>query len=819
MALSKSILKKIQNDTETKKSGGSTASSPGGTQSSQGSASEVKLSKSIQNKIAVDLALKKVGFTHHRETGLLNDPRYKDYSTAVSTVDDAYIESFISDWNRYSKKAQTAVSGLNWKSATSGNNPLGDTSQDLMFRSAMVRSYLNANKDQLEEKFFHGFMSQLDDIDRYQREIDKAYASAKKFYSQWDTEEDYNTAQREYGYQKKYDGKSYEDIQSLLNDMEDGEEKNWLNSHKYEMVKSSADYDERSNSGWDKYLTEKEAQKKQQEDESWLEAIGRYLGAGTSDTTLPGANISQVTDNYRKDTSYREPTEQWTADMKNAFGYLYSRDPEEAWKYAEEVNNALASQEKAPQIQKIQEQATGGFWQGAGHTAGALLTAPLGLADYLDNLAEFNARGRITEKGGVTPFEYSQAVTSGISQNLNDKYGTLNENIPVIGGKGLGDVYGLGTSIAQSAMAAYSVGQVGTLVQFFGSAAAAGVDEAKQRGADDKNALMYGTMVGAAEAIAEQSGVDNLLKIGSSATMRELIGNIAKQGVAEGLEEGITSVLNNFADQLTMGDMTNFNILVRDYMSKGWSEEEAKKQAWIDMAEDIAFDMLGGFVSGAAHAGPQTAYQTIVQNIEYKSTYGDSAVELVQEGLEGAEDSLSHQLAVKYQEKLDNGKSLSGAEIHRLVQANEQQILAEDADSIRQAAANRLMDLGETDNVMELADILAKQATKQKLTKAEKQAVAFSMYGQRVANELNPQNINSGEYTSSWTGNIGTDRTNPSVYNRGTEMVQQPQNAANPVGEQVVAQAQKPAVTAQAEPVETTAANGQLRMQDFSVPQ
>ena len=810
MALSKSILKKIQNDTEAKKSGGNTASSPGGTQSSQGSSSEVKLSKTIQSKIAVDLALKKVGFTHHRETGLLNDPRYKDYSTAVSTVDDAYIESFISDWNQYSKKAQTAVSGLNWKSATSGNNPLGDTSQDLMFRSAMVRSYLNANRDQFEDSFFRGFMSQLDDIDRYQSEIDKAYASAKKFYSQWDTEEDYNTAQREYGYQKKYDGKSYEDIQSLLNDMEDGEEKNWLNSHKYEMLKSAADFDERSNSGWDKYLTEKETQKKQQQgDESWLEAIGRYLGAGTSDTTLPGATISQVTDNYRKDTSYREPTEQWTADMKNAFGYLYSRDPEEAWKYAEEVNNALASQEKAPQIQKIQDQATGGFWQGAGHTAGALLTAPLGLADYLDNLAEFNARGRITEKGGVTPFEYSQAVTGGITQNLNDKYGTLNENIPVIGGKGLGDVYGLGTSIAQSAMAAYSVGQVGTLVQFFGSAAAAGVDEAKQRGADDNNALMYGTLVGAAEAIAEQSGVDNLLKIGSSATMRELIKNIAKQGVSEGLEEGITSVLNNFADQLTMGDMSNFNILVRDYMSKGWSEEEAKKQAWIDMAEDIAFDMLGGFVSGAVHAGPQTAYQTLVQNQEYKAIYGDSAAELVQEGLESAEDSLSHQLAVKYQEKLDNGKSLTGAEINRLVRANEQQILAEDTDSIRQAAANRLMDLGETENVMELADILAKQATKQKLTKAEKQAVAFSMYGQRVANELNPQNINSGDYTSSWTGNIGTDRTSPSVYNRGAETVQQPQNAAKPAGEQVVTQAKKPAVTAQAEPVETTAANGQ----------
>ena len=558
--------------------------------------------------------------------------------------------------------------------------------------------------------------------------------------------------------------------------------------------------------GWQTYTASIESNQAAEEDKSWFEKLAGYLGQSSPDSTLPMANATIVAENYRKDTSYQEPSDEWNDEERDIFGYLYDTDRESAWLYAAEVNDAIAKAKKQEQLEQIQEDAVS---NPVAHTVGALLTAPLGLADYVDSYVERNARGRITEKADATPFEYSQAVTGGISQNLNEEYGTLNEKIPVIGGKGWGDVYGLGTSIAQSALAGYTGGQFGTLIQFFGSAAAAGIDEAKQNGASDDQALAYGTLSGAAEAIAEMIGVDNLLNIGSSATMRELMKNLVKQGVSEGLEEGITTLMNNFSDQLVMQDKSNFNILVQQLMAQGISAEEAKKQAWLSMANDLAFDMVSGFVSGTIHAGPQTAYETYLTGREMKTNYGSLQQDLVEHGLESAEGSLSRELATKYQEKLNLGRDLSGMELRRLVEANEQQHRAEDMSSIQSAAEARLTELGETGDVKAIAAALTKQAAGEKLSRVEQHLISNSKYGQRVSNELNPENIRSGKYASAWAENIDTHRINAEEYSRLVEAAQQPQEAAENTAGKVAPQVPKSAAVAQAEPVEPKAATVQ----------
>ena len=521
-------------------------------------------------------------------------------------------------------------------------------------------------------------------------------------------------------------------------------------------------------SGWQKYLADQERKRSEamaaQKEKSFWEKLAGYLGE-VQDTTMSLSGMPSIIEDYREDTSYLQPNDEWLDEERYVFGYLYDTDRTAAYQYADKVNAAINAEKEAAQAQKVTDSATNGFWGGAANTVGAILTAPLGLADYLDDLAQTSARGEIRDNGVMSPFEYSQNVTVGISQDLNEKYGTLNENIPVIGGKGWGDVYGLGTSIAQSALAGYTGGGGQALVQFFGSAAAASVDDALSRGATAEQAVIVGTASGVAEGLMENIGVENLLKIGSSTTMRELVINLAKQGVIESLEEGGTSLLNNIADQLVMQDKSNFFILAKNYMDNGWSEEEAKRQAWLDMAEDIAYDMLGGFVSGAVHAGPQTVYHTISQNAQAKNTYGDSTHELVAEGLASAEGSLSRTLAEKYQAKLNSGGKLTGAEIHRLVIANEQQFYSEDMDAIKQAAENRLVELGEFEKASEVAAVLAKLAAKQKLTAAEKAIVQNSKYGQQVANEMNPSNIRSGGFESGWAKSIGTNTINYAEYN------------------------------------------------------
>ena len=274
--------------------------------------------------------------------------------------------------------------------------------------------------------------------------------------------------------------------------------------------------------GWQKYLDDQSnaEQKKaeEKEDEKWWETLGRYLGStGATDTTLPLGNTGQIINDVRNDTSYQRPGDDWTEDQQYEFGALYLESPGKAYSYAEKINNENNKAKEAAEIEKIQNSATSSDWGKIGHTAGAIASAGLSWADYLNMLVLSNAgRDPLASDGIVSPFEYSTAVTEGISTDLNNAYGTLDENIPIIGGKGWGDVYGLGTSIAQSAATGYLLGPAGTLVSYVGQGAASGMKDALERGVGDWQAAVYGLALGTFEGVAEMIGIDNLFKIGSS---------------------------------------------------------------------------------------------------------------------------------------------------------------------------------------------------------------------------------------------------------------------------------------------------------------
>lgn len=387
--------------------------------------------------------------------------------------------------------------------------------------------------------------------------------------------------------------------------------------------------DEEATTGWAAYQnwekTREEYRKQAAEAEKnkpWYEKVAGAIIASqgtTTDSNVPNANLLPAMINaYREDTSYQEPNDDWNEDMKKRFGYLFLKNPQQAWDYAKSVNDLIAQAKEAEKLEDIKVGATVSGQAAAGHTAAAIVAFMLGGADFLDDLAQFVGRGEIAANANVSPLEYSQAVIGGIGEHLNEEYGTLNEDIPVIGGKGWGDVYGLLTSVAQSATAGYLGGPIGTGAIFFGSAAAQGVDDALARGATGEQAMAYGTMMGLAEAIPEALSIHSLLEIGDSATLKEFFVNVLKQGGEEFLEEGVTSALGLFADNLVMQDKSEYNALAKKYREQGMSATEANKKAWMDMAEGVAFDVLSGFLSGSLHAAPHTGVQTIQSKIANK---------------------------------------------------------------------------------------------------------------------------------------------------------------------------------------------------------
>ena len=429
----------------------------------------------------------------------------------------------------------------------------------------------------------------------------------------------------------------------------------------------------------------------------WYIKLADVLATGnTTDTSLPTAMMNQAIAATRADESYKNPSSEWTDEERNAFGYLYAINPEEAYKYAEETNNARNTHKKQLELEKIKADATKDGGNMVVNALGAVAAGLTGGADYLTDLVQLNARGKLTTEKGISPFEWSQAVKEGIGTKLNQTYGTIPDNVWIFGGKGWGDVYQLGSSILESSAALAAGGPYGSLALFFGNAAAAGIDDAKARGASDDQALLYGTLLGVAEAGAEKIGIDNLLKVGKSGKTGFVtaVKEVLKQAGAEGAEEGVTAVLGEVFDNMVMADKSNYNALVNEYMAQGLSRYDAEVKAVMQTMGDVIYDVVGGAVSGAAHAGPVAAVSGIANR---KNDLGVGRGIIEKMGAQGelydAAEASDNSELIKLVQKARKAQSGSNKEARltgRLAQQFEKQYAEDTADYLTDAEIKRL---------------------------------------------------------------------------------------------------------------------------------
>lgn len=403
------------------------------------------------------------------------------------------------------------------------------------------------------------------------------------------------------------------------------------------------------------------------------------LGAALIDTleknpvTFTTGRAIRKYQEYKNDDSWREPTGEWEDGWLEEFGLRYNADPEDAFEYARMVNDYINAGKQGQQREKLDNWAYGNRFLATG---AALLAAPVGVLDFADKATEFAARGAITQKGDISSLSFSREVTGSIARQLNennrtldeflrDKTGNENIHVPALGDKSWGDVYSLGNSTLQSLALGNATGKVGTLVTFFGQSGAAGVEEIKARGGSDEQALVYGLLSGAAEALAEYLPLDNLLKGGDAVhyTLRSWLGNVMKQAGMEGTEELVTSLSNEMADRWVMGDQSNFALRVQELTAAGNSQEDARKKAWLEFAEGAAFDFIGGAVSGAGSMAVQTALPTAMANLESGRKYTpEMRAGLLELAGQTEEGSRPYRLAQKYAKA---GK-LTGGQINQL---------------------------------------------------------------------------------------------------------------------------------------------------------
>ena len=412
---------------------------------------------------------------------------------------------------------------------------------------------------------------------------------------------------------------------------------------------------------------------------------------------------------------------------------------------------------------------------------------------YLDSIMyDLNTReasGRYGDIEGKTALELLHFIPAGFDQantgieslfNTNGEYrpptatqmvsGAVREDLGNTGpewvGKTLQTVYDAGTTItnmAPSILTSIAIGTINPAAGAWagnaimgGSAAGNAYQEKLNLGYSKEQARSYGLMIGASEIVMEKllggisklgggmlsntvlknlDNVDNILAKVAKSTGGKILMNAG----SEALEEGLQSILEPYIWQAVSGE-----------------------DASVDW-QDALYSSLLGFITGGVFEGANAAFETVALNNETKQKYGAAQGEVVTEALEIDPDS---NFAQRMQSKLDNGKDLSGSQINKLLKNNEAGLVKNDIASIQKAAEATLVKYGETGDVKVISEALAKQVAGKSLTRAEKTAISESKYGQRVANELNPENIQSGDFNTAWAESIDTDRINAEEYSR-----------------------------------------------------
>ena len=320
----------------------------------------------------------------------------------------------------------------------------------------------------------------------------------------------------------------------------------------------------------------------------------------------------------------------------------------------------------------------------------SVLMSPFQGVDYLKTMAGGIGHSDTGNLETYVPMNvYNMDATNYVSTVRSTVSKTIEEHTDweLFGQNVASFLYQTGMSVADSATQVAAFGSAATL--FMGASAAS--NQAKyviERGGTNEQAFWGGLAAGAAEVIFEKASIDQLLKPKTVAGMKDLLRETVQQAGVEASEEMLTEISNILTDVAIMGEQSDFQSLVNQYMLQGMSKEDAKRQAVLDCIGQVAWAGAGGALSGAAMGGTVNTFHYYAGNgvaarntrnlgQQFQQMGGDVVAAIIQEGLASDPSTGSYQMARKLQEKVDAGKTVTAQELGQLYQANVETISQE----------------------------------------------------------------------------------------------------------------------------------------------
>ena len=470
----------------------------------------------------------------------------------------------------------------------------------------------------------------------------------------------------------------------------------------------------------------------EQQHQQWMNDLERNAIANPSVGEFGAFNAAYQSLSISKD--YKEPTEDWTEQQRNTYYVLLGdgSDSRRADEFAMNTNNLIQQQKNQAQANAVGEAATSSFYSGAWRTAAATGAGLASGLEYLGDLTELSARGVIMEK----PFglaDYNQAVTGSISTYLNNQYGTLGDNAGILAGKGLGDAYQIAQSVGQSwaAMALTGGSSAAVNVMFFGQAAKQTLDEQLAKGTDPYKAVLMGTLAGSAEVIGETFSLENIKGLQAGQTKGLLLDILRSAGI-EGSEEGMTTLLNTFADNIVNGNESDYYVALEGYISQGMSYADAERAAMKDWVNGIAYDMIAGAVSGGISGGVGGPAVRAANEVVTGFREFDGDTKTLLDTAASYKDTKAADLATKYGGK----ESITVRQAGKLGKAIEKATEEQNERNIHKAISAELKARGVTSNTGDISDAIQKSASGKMLTKEEHYLVRDTPGARDIRDEL-----------------------------------------------------------------------------------
>ena len=363
-----------------------------------------------------------------------------------------------------------------------------------------------------------------------------------------------------------------------------------------------------------------------------------------------------------------EERRQATAALEQAANSLSADvDARSLSRYAQQLENARYAQELETSAR-----------QGAGeapilHNAASVAANAWNLPAALDYAKQW---ARNTFTGDYAPIDvntpaqtmniYRDAVRDETGRNIEEGLGGG------LAGKAASFAYQTGMSWADSlANMAMSGGNPYVSGVLMGSGAMTStVRSAKEKGASDSQAMGAGVAAGIFEGLFEQYSIENLSWMAKSdpRTFLDVVKNLGKSILGEGSEELFTELANAAADTLIMGDLSDYNLAVRQYRAQGESEEEARRHAGWDVAKQAGLAFAGGGLMGFGSAAGGMAYNGAANRYAApRAVESGSFYNALQYGLAQGEDTAAGRLA----RELAGQDTASSADVMRMLRAAE----------------------------------------------------------------------------------------------------------------------------------------------------